>query len=374
MKQHTELLSTTDWLTERDAPVAIVLTETLEPSGGPDSIIFPPTYARQKGDHPYAITTIRTDIPAEEAARNNVSANICDLDSVGSQANRMEAAFLQPPLSSLVPQIFVKANGDSVSLLNMGHRIVDGAVRFAHQIGEEAALAIAKLARDDNAATLAKLAPTSLVFGCWDSRATLFRVPRVLSSTIRATNVAILKRSAQYSPAFDPTKLGLTESTEVEIDPDAAKKDPLSQEGLRAVPAVDTHGGVRVFGSIVRRTEINLVSLRALGAPNEEESLRLRRYLFGLALVAGRYQSAYNLRQGCLLTLKEGVTPKAEIIHPSGRRKDFKWDFSDAWQFAQLAASEFDVDATAREFEFRKEAALLAANAKAAKKARKAAQ
>ena len=74
MKQHTELLSTTDWLTERDAPVAIVLTETLEPSGGPDSIIFPPTYARQRGDHPYAITTIRTDIPAQEAARNNVSA------------------------------------------------------------------------------------------------------------------------------------------------------------------------------------------------------------------------------------------------------------------------------------------------------------
>jgi CRISPR-associated protein Csb1 len=125
----------------------------------------------------------------------------------------------------------------------MGHRIVDGAVRFAHQIGEEAALAIAKLARDCNATALAKLAPTSLVFGCWDSRATLFRVPRVLSSTIRATNVAILKRSAQYSPAFDPTKLGLTESTEVEIDADAAKKDPLSQAGLRPVPAVDTHGG-----------------------------------------------------------------------------------------------------------------------------------
>jgi hypothetical protein len=116
------------------------------------------------------------------------------------------------------------------------------------------------------------------------------------------------------------------------------------------------------------------VSLRALGAPDKEESLRLRRYLFSLALVAGRYQSAYDLRQGCLLTLKEGVMPKAEIIHPSGKRKDFEWDFSDAWQFAQSAAREFGVNATAREFEFRKEAALLAVNAKAAKKARKAAQ
>ena len=115
LKQHDDNLRTADWLAERDMPVAIVLTEELEPSGGPDSIVFPPTFAfrkeayKQRGNHPYAFTTIRDDMPAEEAAKNGVEANICDLDTFGSQANRMEPAFKRAPLSSLVPQFFVKA-------------------------------------------------------------------------------------------------------------------------------------------------------------------------------------------------------------------------------------------------------------------------
>lgn len=351
-KQYDNHIRVADWLAERDLPVAITLTETLEPVGGPESIIFPPTYARKGGDHPYAISVLRSDLPPEQAQAAGAIANICDLDSVGSQANRMEPAFAQPPLNSLVPQILIKAGDLTVNLLQIGHRIADGAVRFS-ALAEEATKAMSALAHQRSAAELARLAPTSLIFGFWNSRETddpklAIKFPRILSSTIRATNVAVLKRSAQFNPAFDPTQIGLTDEPAGRAAESQDEKDPLSQLGLRAAPAVDTHGGVRVFGDIVRKTEINLVVARSLavtkdGGLDEEETLKLRRYLLGLSLVAGRVQSAYNLRQGCLLVAKPNVQVQAHLVFPDGRRESFTWDFNAAYEFAKQAAKEFGV-------------------------------
>src|SRR5262245_14518768 len=132
-------------------------------------------------------------------------------------------------------------------------------------------------------------------------------------SVLSCTKVEIIKRSSQFNPTFDPTQLGLAdELPEGEAEPQDASgkaadgKDPLSKLGLRAAPAVNTHGGVRVFGQIIRRTQINLVRLRALavakeGRIDEQETLKLRRYILGLALVAARAQTNYELREGCLL-------------------------------------------------------------------------
>ena len=41
---------------------------------------------------------------------------------------------------------------------------------------------------------LAKIAPTSLVFGAWDSRDTQAKLPRLIASTIRAYDVVKLSR------------------------------------------------------------------------------------------------------------------------------------------------------------------------------------
>src|SRR3989442_1369911 len=97
--QYDDLIKSTDWLAERDQPVAITITELLEPVSGPDSIVFPPTYAfkdeaqKKRGDHPYAISVFRSDISPEDAATKGQVANLCDLDSVGAQGNRMEPEF-----------------------------------------------------------------------------------------------------------------------------------------------------------------------------------------------------------------------------------------------------------------------------------------
>jgi CRISPR-associated protein Csb1 len=382
LKQYDSCIAVADWLQQRDQPVSVTLTETLEPSGGPGTVIFPPTYARRSGDHPYAVSVFRNDLAPEAAAAQGLEANICDLDSVGSQSNRMEPAFKEPPLSSLVPQRVIKAGSATVNLLEIGHRVADGAVRFS-ALAELATKAMAALATEHDATALARLAPTSLIFGFWDSRDSMLKCPRIVNSTIRASNVSLLKRSAQFNPAFDPGALNVAEAADLQSAPAQDEKDPLSQEGLRSAPAVDSHGGVRVFGRIIRRTEINLVALRSAavvkaGKIDASETLKLRRYLLGLSLVAGRVQNAYNLRQGCLLVPVAEPAPAAQVVLPSGARQAFVWEFGPSFDFAQAAAKDFGVwtkDPVAEEFAFQPDKVKAALKAKtdekAAKKAKK---
>ena len=76
---------------------------------------------------------------------------------------------------------------------------------------------------------------------------------------------------------------------------------------------------------------------------DENETLKLRRYLLGLCLVAGRSQPDYNLRQGYLLVLKSNTDPALQLVYPSGKREPFEWDLEGAFKFATSAAEQFVV-------------------------------
>lgn len=355
LEQYDDFIKSVDWLAEPELPVAITLEEVLEPAEGCDAVIFPPTFAVSKGStHPYQIDLLDKTLTAQTAAQAGLEYNNCLIDSVGAQANRMEAKFKEGPLAMLVPQITLRLNEEvKANLLDIGHRIADGAVRFSG-LRDTVTTAIKAMRDQANAAPLAKLAPTSLLLGFWDSRpdTTMYKFGRMLSSTIRATNVEIVRRSAQYNPTFDPTALGLAEEVpegESEAQETSGKaadgKDPLSKLGLRAAPAVNTHGGVRVYGQIVRRTQINLVRLRALavtddGKIDETETLKLRRYLLGLAMVAARAQMSYDLREGCLLRCQ---SEQAQLIYTSLPSRPFAYDVRAAFAYAQRAAEMFGV-------------------------------
>ena len=395
LEQYDQYIKSIDWLADADLPVAITLEEVLEPAEGSGAVIFPPTFAVSKNaQHPYQIDGLIfkgevTQEPKSEwvremlkldkfeqginrAAKNTVQkataegieVNNCLIDSVGSQANRMESEFSPKPhkpspLPGLVPQITVRLNeGVSANLLDIGHRIADGAVRFSG-LREEVTTAIKALRDQANAAPLAKLAPTSLLLGFWDSRpgTTMYKFGRMLSSTIRATNVEIVKRSAQFNPAFLATdvakEIGLAadDLADDDVEPQetsgkaADDKDPLSKLGLKAAPAVNTHGGVRVFGQIVRRTQINLVRLRALAVTNEgqiseTETLKLRRYVLGLALVAARAQTSYDLREGCLLRC---LKAQAHLVFTNSDSQPFPLEVKTALAYAEQAAAAFGV-------------------------------
>ena len=120
--------------------------------------------------------------------------NVCLVDSVGSQANRIETMFMpdkyKGKYAHLVPQVSVKAGEKSVSILEAGHRAGDALVRCTtlQKDLQDAFKAVLK----GNAEPLARIAPTSLVFGVWDSRDTQAKLPRLIASTIRAFDVTAL--------------------------------------------------------------------------------------------------------------------------------------------------------------------------------------
>src|SRR5437773_2642278 len=267
------------WLQD-DGPAALVFHRTLLPVEGKDAWIFPPTFAQSESADDeeegsgggYQIDTLPND------ARRNV----CLIDSVGSQANRMEPVFKQGRYARLVPQHVVKmTNGDDVNLLDAGHRAADAVVRFSKSLGPRLWSAFEGVKKRRDCSALAKLAPTSLVFGVWDSRATGVKIQRVVRSVIRAYDVTEARRSAIYQPAYDYTGNGMIG---LEYDKGSGKNNPLSQEGFKHSPATGTHGGVLVGGEIRQEAIINLVALRTL-----TEHVELKRYLLGLALVALSY-------------------------------------------------------------------------------------
>ena len=301
-----------DWADCKDGPVALHLRQALLPVEGKGSVIFPPTYAYRAENIHYNIDQLSD------------GTKIATIDSVGSQANRMEPIFLparegepENPRSKLVPQIVITyGNEKSVSILEAGHRLGDAIIRSTEL---KDAVKNAFLDFDDrrDASPLAKIGPTSLVFGVWDSRDTLVKIPRVVQSTIRAEDVSELRRSAQYNPPVDYAELDVFTETERAKSADNPKSQ-LAQRGYVHVPAVDTHGGVIAHGPIRRDVTINLVALRRLDGANGKA---LRRYILGLALVAGTTPLDGFLRAGCLLTIDPDQESGWESIARTGSRE-----------------------------------------------------
>src|SRR5581483_1937771 len=101
-----------------DGPAALVIREHLMPVEGTDGVLFPATYAA--GDTFSGGYNIDGDLNG---------ANVCLIDSVGSQANRIEPLFAKEKYAALIPQIVVKAGEKQVNILEAGHRAGDALVR-----------------------------------------------------------------------------------------------------------------------------------------------------------------------------------------------------------------------------------------------------
>ncbi len=308
-----------------EAPVALTLRQRLVSVEGPDAPVFPPTYASTK---PYVIDTLVD------------GTKVALMDSVGSQANRMEPIFKESPYAGLVPEITIQAgDGRHVSLFDVGHRIADALVRSSRPLGERIEESFEALARGD-ATPLARLAPTSLVFGVWDSRGGGMKVPRLVSATIRAFDVSELTRSSTYIPALMPeeyAEIGGFKKEDLE-KAEGDSKNPLAKAGFVHVPSTDDPGGIIVHGAIHRTVSLNLVALRRIEG---EAGERMRDYILGLALVAATYPQDGYLRQGCQL-VADGEA-QWQAVHRDGRRESLALSHEDALNFAREAARAFGV-------------------------------
>jgi len=316
------------WANDPAAPVALHLKQKLTSVECIDKddhcIIYPPTYA----DIGYNIDTLSD------------SKKVALVDSVGSQANRMEPLFKSTSAKRddwLVPQIQI-ALGDgkkktkgkkefdtenpeapitTLSLLDLAHRGADAVVQSSGDLAMKVRKAFSRLRETGDASELCAIAPTSLIFGVWDSRGSSSeKRPRLIRSVIRAWDVEVLHAAAQFNSVWK--ELDTTQRKELQ-DEATKQKKKLSVKGFADAPAIfrDTKaaqyveglpnpearvlGGVLVKGGIERTVTINLVALRGLQGSEAKETKTLRNYLLSLALIAATTEMDLFLREGCHL-------------------------------------------------------------------------
>lgn len=307
------------WADDPKGPVALHLKQKLVPVEGEGGVIFPPTYA----DIGYNIDTLAD------------GTKVATIDSVGSQANRLEPIFKQEPYSALVPQIEIELNRKSDghaeyiekrSLLDLAHRSADAVVQSCPTLSPDVTNAFRALKQRGDAGPLCRLAPTSLLFGVWDSRGgTGEKRPRLVRSIIRAWDVQPLYAAAQFNSVWK----SLDEKQQEELENAKSKNSKLSEKGFADAPATFRKvspsaakhmpefrdgspnperrvlGGVLTRGPIERDITVNLVALRGVYGADADETSAIRRYLLALALVAVTTDIDLFLREGCHLRFAE---------------------------------------------------------------------
>ena len=319
---------------------------TYQPAGGPGDKVFPPTYEGGK----YA-TEERID-PATGEVRQCVL-----LDSVQSQANRMELALLEAHRSGSVrlPLLVTRFDQEkllkkfTVSSLEAPHRVADALFRDSLLAGtifrKSEKGRILDTAEVRNATGLFGLCPTALVFGLWDStgpRGGLgCKFQRAVVSEIVGHDATLGNRT---SSRIDPAEIMRSAATlherksESEIAPrwtldekeDKKKGKKMLKTGR---PSEANHGNVKptiaeggfTISGARQTTTLSLAVLRRLHFPlngsadsNHETDLAARTTLAALGLAAGTLARVdTDLRSRCQLFAEQ--EPVWELLDRPGK-------------------------------------------------------
>ena len=298
-----------------------------QPSGGPGEKVFPPTYEGGK----YA-TEERID-PDTGAIRQCVL-----LDSVQSQANRMELALLESHRAGKVALPLLVTRFDqqellkkfTVTSLEAPHRVADALFRDSLLDGTIFRRSYKGVILDTadvrNATGLFGLCPTGLVFGLWDStgpRGGLgAKFQRAVVSEIVGYDAVVGTRTVSR---IDPAEimLGAGPLYERKSESDDSPRWTLSEkQGSKKLkktgrPSEAVHGNVTptiseggfTLSKARQTTTVSLAVLRRLRFPldgaaesNRDVDLAARTALAALGLAAGTLaRSDVDLRSRCHL-------------------------------------------------------------------------
>ncbi len=367
------------WATDPTSPVALHLKQRLlavEGVDGEEQIIYPPTYA----DIGYNIDRLAD------------GTRVALIDSVGSQANRLEPAFKGGSghdLAGLVPQIDIVLRSEDCgkcencakekrkktdvcmspwkekrSLFDLAHRAADAVVQSSPTLLPKIEEAFSTLRKTGDASLLCTIAPTSLVFGCWDSRGgSGEKRPRLVRAIIRAWDVDQLQSAAQFNSIWK----ALDEDQRAGLEKALPKGKKLSEKGFKDAPAVKYKDGRRVLGGIVARgpiqrdVTINLVALRGLSGG--QQTAALRKYLLALSILSGTADIELFLREGCHLRYadsadqwyaipRRGASAPVDLVSNDAQTLARKYaeenyqPFQKAWEELKLGSEhEFDLKA-----------------------------
>jgi len=345
---------------------AIRRRQRLQPAGGQGDKIFPLTYP---GDNNVATHVF-------ERRRMDGEEKTCVLiDSVQSQANRMEEALLAAAEAGSipVPRLVVDFPGaglnsvGAISSLDAPHRIFDAILRDSEIAGQrfgDSDLGKAlKQATARDASAILQASPTSLLFGVWNStgeggglgakfaRAIVSEiigvdVPVVEVADRRTGEVALRTAGRRTGSRIDP--LGVLRSVEVYKDKNGwdVDKSRLGKDAKQVRPSEINHGNiapsVEMLGvtcdHALQTLVITLAGLRRLrfgGSAERDDAART--YLAALGLVAALEadRQGHALRSRCDLVC-DGHAP-LELIGFDGSATEIALDADTAVELHQRA-------------------------------------
>ena len=370
-------------LVEGDA-VAIRGKATLEPAGGAGDKVFPPTHSvdERRATTRYAFETRRL-------AGDEITCVL--LDSVQSQANRMEEALqllwesksislpvVAVDLSTCAPEVGV------VTSLTAPHRVSDALLRDSMTEGGTL-FRMSDLGRSftdataRNAAPLFKICPTGLVFGIWDStgpRGGLgSKFARALVSEIVGVGAtAGSKTVSRIDPASIVTNAG---PVFIAKAPGADGKPTWTHDVMSAKPVkdgkpptgIDDVGAVQKWGegskagkpSAINHSNIpptiddvaggvtidyaqhtvvlSLAGLRKLGFGGGDVEARTVLAALGLLAVLAAQERGHDLRSRCLLVPRPGKSLALESVARDGTPTPLSLDFPQAISLFKEAVS-----------------------------------
>ncbi|MBC7253138.1 MAG: type I-U CRISPR-associated protein Cas7 [Actinobacteria bacterium] len=348
----------------------------LKPAGGEMDKIFPPTYQGPDKNPIYA---------TETRIVNGEEVHCVLIDSVQSQANRMEMALLEwhrkskePPF----PLVQIDFRGTDVdwvgefTVLEAPHRIADAYFLACELDGKpfrsprkpEKGSDIGRNveeARPDNATGLFGISPTSLIFGMWDSHSKGVlgaKFQRIMASEV--IGIGVTKDGKRAESRIDPLIKVAGESLKAKINEDGTwslvdspekkkadsseKKEPKKLSGIglgNITPTLNPTGGV-VVKYARQIAVISLTALRRLRFPleskegeREEVNTLARTVLASLSLCALTllWEEGFSLRSRCELVPVE--EPLLELVSPQ-RREEFSLDFDAAEDIFRKAVDE----------------------------------
>lgn len=335
-----------------------------QPAGGPGDKVFPPTYEGGK----YAVEQ-RFD-PETGEERQCVL-----LDSVQSQANRMELALLEAHRAGKIGLPLLTARFDqeellkrfTVTSLEAPHRAADALFRDSRLGGvifrKSSKGRILDNADVRNAAGLFGLCPTALVFGLWDStgpRGGLgAKFQRALVSEIIGYNAVAGKNTeSRIDPAQIQREAGpLYERTET--DDSVPDWTPNEQDGRKKLkktgrPSEANHGNVTpsikdggfTLSRARQTTTLSLAVLRRLRFPLDgaadsapDVDLAARAALAAMGLAAGTLARVdTDLRSRCQL-FAERESAWELLDRPGAAPAKFALDPESALQLLNEAAA-----------------------------------
>ena len=336
-----------------------------QPAGGSGDKVFPPTYEGGK----YA-TEDRID-PATGEVRQCVL-----LDSVQSQANRMELALLEAHRAGKVelPLLVARFDQDelpkkfAVTSLEAPHRVADALFRDSLLSGvifrKSVKGAILDTADTRNAAGLFGLCPTALIFGLWDStgpRGGLgAKFQRAIVSEIVGYDAVVGQKTASR---IDPAQIRLeagplyVRNSAGDDEPEWMLNDKSNPKklGKDGKPSEANHGNVTpsieeggfTLSKARQTTTLSLAVLRRLrfplnGAADSDHNVDLaaRTALVALGLAAGSLARVdTDLRSRCQLFAEQ--EPVWELLdRPGEPPREFALTPEDALKLLEAAVAE----------------------------------